>query len=153
MVIEACLWVLPVVKGDVSTGVGANENRVTNLLDIDATKASFFAIDVHINGRVIKRLLELDIAEAWDSLHFFSHLHCMGPHIRQAVSIDDNFERSRGTKAHHIGNHVTRFESKSEVGAVYLGLIGWNPFGFHDFSHPSGNFDGEHLAHFLAESR
>ena len=64
MVIETCLWVLPVVKGDVSTGVGTNKYGVTNLLDIDTTKACFFAIDVHINGGVIARLLELDIPQA-----------------------------------------------------------------------------------------
>ena len=121
LVVESGGGVLPEVERHIPAGVGGHKHRVADVLGVHPAQAGLLAVDVDIHRGVVERLPELDIAETWDLGHLALDFFRVGPHLRQARTINDHLERRGRPEAHHIRDHVARFEPERDIARPGIG--------------------------------
>ena len=73
------------------------------------------AVERHLDGRVVERLLDLDVAERLDPVELLAELVHEGAGVGQVPPADDDLDRRGRAQAHRLGDQVARLEREDQV--------------------------------------
>ena len=106
----------------VAAGVGGGDQRFADVAGGHAAQAGSLAVERDLDGRVVERLLDLDVAERLDPVELLAELVHVGARVGQVAAADDDLDRRGGAQAHRLGDQVARLEGEDHVGDALVGL-------------------------------
>ena len=87
-----------------------------DLIDGDAELACHLAIHVDLNGRVIERLTELQVAQRGIVANSLAHLRRKGTRRREVWPHDGHLDGGGGAEVHDAADDVARLERELRLG-------------------------------------
>ena len=110
----------PVVRRDKPAGRRRGGERPSDLIDRDAELSRHLTVDVDLNGRIVERLAELQVAQRSDLREFVPNLRRERPTRGEVRAHHGDFDRRRRAEVHDPADDVAGLEGELRVGKLAM---------------------------------